>query len=80
MGPDRCGVSWRASGARPARAGDGPHHRLREPAEVYLLLKYLHVLGAVTILGTGAGIAFFMLMADRTGDAAFVALAILPER
>jgi uncharacterized membrane protein len=38
------------------------------------------VLGAVTILGTGAGIAFFMLMADRTGDAAFVALAILPER
>jgi uncharacterized membrane protein len=38
----------------------------------YLLLKYLHVLGAVVILGTGAGIAFFMLMAHRTGDAAFV--------
>ncbi|HVM99207.1 MAG TPA: DUF2269 domain-containing protein [Caulobacteraceae bacterium] len=39
----------------------------------YLILKYLHVLGAVVILGTGAGIAFFMLMADRSRDAAFVA-------
>ena len=39
----------------------------------YLLLKYLHVLGAIVLLGTGSGIAFFMLMAHRTGDAAFVA-------
>jgi uncharacterized membrane protein len=39
----------------------------------YLILKYLHVLGAVVILGTGAGIAFFMVMADRSRDAAFVA-------
>jgi uncharacterized membrane protein len=39
----------------------------------YLVLKYLHVLGAIVILGTGAGIAFFMLMAHRSGDAAFVA-------
>jgi len=39
----------------------------------YLILKYLHVLGAMVILGTGAGIAFFMLMADRSRDAAFVA-------
>jgi uncharacterized membrane protein len=39
----------------------------------YFVLKYLHVLGAVTILGTGAGIAFFMLMAHRSRDAAFVA-------
>lgn len=38
----------------------------------YLLLKYLHVLGAVTILGTGAGIAFFMLMAHISRDAAFI--------
>jgi uncharacterized membrane protein len=38
----------------------------------YLLLKYLHVLGAVVILGTGGGLAFFMLMAHRTGDAAFI--------
>jgi uncharacterized membrane protein len=39
----------------------------------YFVMKYLHVLGAVTILGTGAGIAFFMLMAHRSRDAAFVA-------
>ncbi|WP_062219946.1 DUF2269 family protein [Aureimonas sp. D3] len=39
----------------------------------YLLLKYLHVVGATVILGTGTGIAFFMLMAHRTSDAAFVA-------
>ena len=39
----------------------------------YLALKYLHVLGATVILGTGSGIAFFMLMAHRSGDAAFVA-------
>jgi uncharacterized membrane protein len=40
---------------------------------IYLLLKYLHVLGAMVILGTGAGIAFFMLMAHLSRDAAFVA-------
>ena len=40
---------------------------------LYFLVKYLHVLGAVVILGTGSGIAFFMLMAHRSGDAAFIA-------
>ena len=29
----------------------------------YFLVKYLHVLGAVVILGTGTGIAFFRLTA-----------------
>jgi hypothetical protein len=29
----------------------------------YLLLKYVHILGAIVLLGTGGGIAFFMLMA-----------------
>ena len=41
----------------------------------YFLVKYLHVIGAIAILGTGAGIAFFMLMAHRSGDAAFIARA-----
>lgn len=41
--------------------------------EFYLLLKTLHVLGAAVLLGTGAGIAFFMLMAHRTGDARLIA-------
>ena len=40
---------------------------------LYFLVKYLHVLGAVVILGTGAGIAFFMLMAHRSRDASFIA-------
>jgi uncharacterized membrane protein len=30
---------------------------------LYFIVKYLHVLGAIVILGTGGGIAFFMLMA-----------------
>lgn len=38
----------------------------------YLILKYLHVLGAIVLLGTGAGIAFFMLMAHRSGDTAHI--------
>jgi len=37
---------------------------------LYFLVKYLHLLGAIVILGTGAGIAFFMLMAHRSGEAA----------
>jgi uncharacterized membrane protein len=40
---------------------------------LYFLVKYLHVLGAIMILGTGSGIAFFMLMAHRSGEAAFIA-------
>jgi uncharacterized membrane protein len=40
---------------------------------LYGLLKFLHVIGAAIILGTGAGIAFFMLLAHRTGDARIVA-------
>jgi len=40
---------------------------------VYFAVKYLHVLGAIVILGTGSGIAFFMLMAHQSRDAAFIA-------
>jgi uncharacterized membrane protein len=38
-----------------------------------ILLRWLHVIGAMVLFGTGAGIAFFMLMAHRTGDARIVA-------
>ena len=41
---------------------------------IYFLAKYLHVLGAIVILGTGTGIAFFMLMAHRTGHAGVIAV------
>lgn len=40
---------------------------------LYLALKLVHVLGAAVLFGTGLGIAFFMWMAHRSGDAAFVA-------
>ncbi len=36
-------------------------------------LRWLHIIGASVLLGTGAGIAFFMLMAHRTGDAKLIA-------
>ncbi len=41
--------------------------------ELYFLLKIAHVIGATVLLGTGAGIAFFMLMAHRTRNAALIA-------
>jgi uncharacterized membrane protein len=41
--------------------------------EPLIILKLLHVVGAAVILGTGAGIAFFMVMADRSGDTRTVA-------
>ena len=40
---------------------------------LYFALKFLHIVGASVLLGTGAGIAFFMLLAHRTGNAATIA-------
>ena len=40
----------------------------------YELLKVAHVLGAIVLLGTGGGIALFMVLAHRTGDSAHVAM------
>ena len=40
---------------------------------LYFLLKFLHLMGATVLLGTGAGIAFFMLAAHRTGNVALIA-------
>ena len=76
--------AWHAAAAgavgRPARApAEGPAHHGAQPGgagdpgrplmTAYLALKYLHVIGAAVLLGTGAGIAFFMLLAHRTGEA-----------
>lgn len=41
--------------------------------DLYALLKVAHVAGAAVLLGCGAGIAFFMLMAHRTRDPALIA-------
>lgn len=40
---------------------------------LYFFLKFLHIVGAAVLLGTGAGIAFFMLLAHRTGDIRVIA-------
>ena len=39
----------------------------------FTLARWLHVLGATVLIGTGAGIAFFMVMAHRTRDAKLIA-------
>lgn len=36
--------------------------------EYYLALKLIHILAAVVVTGTGAGIAFFMFMANRSNN------------
>jgi len=41
--------------------------------DVVLTLKFLHVIGATILLGTGLGIAFFMLRSHRSGDAGAIA-------
>lgn len=37
------------------------------------LLRWVHVIGACVLIGTGSGIAFFMLMAHRTRDPHLIA-------
>lgn len=40
---------------------------------LYFVLKYLHIVGAAVLLGTGAGIAFFMLVAHLGGKPIVIA-------
>ena len=56
------------TGARAEAAIAGRSPADEEAMTLYFLVKYLHVLGAIVILGTGTGIAFFMLMAHRSRD------------
>jgi uncharacterized membrane protein len=39
----------------------------------YFILKFIHVIGASVLLGTGAGIAFFMLLGHLSGKPALIA-------
>src|SRR5262249_48684995 len=39
----------------------------------YFIVKYVHIIGASVLFGTGAGIAFFMLLAHRSGNVAVIA-------
>jgi uncharacterized membrane protein len=40
---------------------------------LYFILKYLHIMGAAVLIGTGAGIAFFMLVAHLGGKSIVIA-------
>jgi uncharacterized membrane protein len=42
-------------------------------SNLHVVLKLIHILGATVLFGTGLGIAFFMMMAHRTRDAALIA-------
>lgn len=41
---------------------------------LYLSLKYLHILSAIVLFGTGLGSAFYKFMTDRRGDVAAMAM------
>jgi uncharacterized membrane protein len=43
------------------------------PVTGYLVLRFLHIIGSAVLLGTGAGIAFFMLMAHLSRDTTLIA-------
>src|ERR1700704_5205447 len=40
---------------------------------LYFAVKYLHLIGAAVLLGPGPGIAFFQLMAHRSGNVTTIA-------
>jgi len=42
-------------------------------SEWYLLIKWIHIVSSTVLFGMGAGIAFFFLRAQRTGDARIIA-------
>jgi len=46
----------------------------RATLDSYFLLKMIHILSAVVVAGTGAGIAFFMLMANRSSNVTVIAV------
>lgn len=39
----------------------------------YLVIKWLHMVSSTVLFGTGAGIAFFFVRAQRTGDVGIIA-------
>src|SRR5262249_52043607 len=65
-----------ARAAHQDRANHGPPSgRARHSGEPmsYFVLKFLHAIGASVLLGTGAGIAFFMVLAHLSRNAAVIA-------
>jgi uncharacterized membrane protein len=44
--------------------------------ELIFIFKFVHLIGASVLFGTGLGIAFFMFMAHRTGHAGVIAVTL----
>ncbi len=42
----------------------------------YLLVRYVHIIGATILFGTGLGIAFFLFIAIRSRDVAVIAATL----
>ncbi len=42
--------------------------------ELIFIFKFVHLIGASVLFGTGLGIAFFMFMANRTGHPGVIAI------
>jgi uncharacterized membrane protein len=42
-------------------------------SSLYLWLKWTHIVSSTVLLGTGAGIAFFFMRAQRSGDPRVIA-------
>jgi len=42
-------------------------------SDLYLWLKWAHIVSSTVLFGTGAGIAFFFIRAQRTGDVRVIA-------
>ena len=50
--------------------------RQRNTVMAYLLIKWVHILSATILFGTGLGSAFFMFMANRRKDIAGIYFAV----
>ena len=50
-----------------------PNGRSGRMSEIYLWLKWAHVVSSTVLFGMGAGIAFFFVRAQRTGDVRVIA-------
>ena len=54
--------------------GDHDAHRgRRRVSDWYLALKWAHIVSSTVLFGLGAGIAFFFIRAQRTGDVRVIA-------
>jgi hypothetical protein len=74
----RFGASDRHHPRRGGRAFGDTEYRpaLHAPVKFRLsaaMIKWTHIISSTVLFGTGAGIAFFFLRAQRTGDARIIA-------